>query len=188
MPARKQRAKTPRVLGPDRWLSAALRALADEGVAAVAIEPLAKKLGVTKGSGYWHFESREALLRATLDAWEAKATGEVIARLQRFADPTERLTALFRQAFGRSIDGRICLALAGADHLPYVADTLRRVSNRRLAFLAECYEAIHGSRTKAHHHAVIAYAAYLGVLMLQRHDARIPDRDQFIEELIATLI
>jgi hypothetical protein len=37
-------------LSRERWIEAALDALADGGVAAVAVEPLAARLGVTKGS------------------------------------------------------------------------------------------------------------------------------------------
>jgi AcrR family transcriptional regulator len=183
-----RRGGAPRALSAERWRSAALRALAQGGVAAVAIEPLAKRLGVTKGSGYWHFENREALLRATLEAWEIRATDDVIAKLDRIDDRAERLGALFRQAFDGSLDGRIYIALTGADHLPLVAETLRRVSSRRLAYLTECYEALYGSKTKARHRAVIAYAAYLGVMTLVRHQPVLRDREQFIEELISTLI
>ena len=186
-PARKAARAQPR-LGVDEWRSAALRALAEEGIAAVAIEPLARRLGVTKGSGYWHFESREDLLRASLDAWETRMTDDVIAKLERLPDPVERLTVLFREAFGRKMDGRIWLALTGVKHPPFIADTLRRVSSRRIDYLTKCYEAIHGSGARARHRAVIAYAAYLGVLTLQAHQTDTGDRDAFIDELIATLI
>ena len=43
------------------WAEAALDAIAENGIEAVAVEPLARRLGVTKGSFYWHFTHREAL-------------------------------------------------------------------------------------------------------------------------------
>ena len=46
-------------LSADDWAQAALEQIAEQGVAAVAVEPLARRLGVTKGSFYWHFPSRE---------------------------------------------------------------------------------------------------------------------------------
>src|SRR3546814_3926398 len=49
-------------LSADDWAQAALEQIAEQGVLAVAVEPLARRLGVTKGSFYWHFPSREALL------------------------------------------------------------------------------------------------------------------------------
>ena len=60
-------------LSREAWGEAALEALAAGGLEAVAVEPLARRLGVTKGSFYWHFPSREALLREALALWE-KAT------------------------------------------------------------------------------------------------------------------
>jgi AcrR family transcriptional regulator len=92
------RAKSDAPLSAERWRAAALEALADGGVATVAIEPLAKRLGVTKGGGYWHFENREALLSAALDEWKTRTAEVVIARLRRIVDPRERLIALFKQA------------------------------------------------------------------------------------------
>ena len=52
------------------WANAALDVIASEGVAAVAVEPLARRLGVTKGSFYWHFKDRQALLDAVLLRWQ----------------------------------------------------------------------------------------------------------------------
>ena len=49
------------------WLDAALQALASGGIDQVRIESLAKKLGVTKGSFYWHFKDREQFLDELLN-------------------------------------------------------------------------------------------------------------------------
>ena len=51
------------------WIAAAFDALAEGGIDAVRVEPLAKALGITKGSFYWHFADRRALLDAMLAAW-----------------------------------------------------------------------------------------------------------------------
>ena len=72
-------------LSRDDWTAAALRALAAGGLAAVAIEPLAAALGATKGSGYWHFANRAALVSATLERWEHDNTAAVIAQVDSAA-------------------------------------------------------------------------------------------------------
>ncbi|MFP5354956.1 MAG: TetR family transcriptional regulator [Gemmatimonadota bacterium] len=53
----------------DQWLEAAVAALAEGGVAAVRVEVLAARLGVTKGSFHWHFRDRAALLEGLLALW-----------------------------------------------------------------------------------------------------------------------
>lgn len=60
-------------LSKEDWVRAALFAIADGGAAAVAVEPLAARLGATKGSFYWHFRSREQLIAEALEFWEPTA-------------------------------------------------------------------------------------------------------------------
>lgn len=62
-------------LGRDDWIRAGLLALLEDGIAAVQITRLARALGVTRGSFYWHFKGREDLLSALLAEWSARNTG-----------------------------------------------------------------------------------------------------------------
>jgi AcrR family transcriptional regulator len=64
------------------WIEAGLRALATGGPDAVRVDQLAKALGTTRGSFYWHFADRDALLTALLDTWERAAIDEVIERVE----------------------------------------------------------------------------------------------------------
>ena len=57
-------------LDPDRWVDAAIDVLAKEGVNGLRVESIAKRCGVTKGSFYWHFRDRQALLDAVLTRWK----------------------------------------------------------------------------------------------------------------------
>ncbi len=67
--AQASRAKQDRSarLDADAWIAAAFDALAEGGIDAVRVEPLATALGITKGSFYWHFADRRALLDAMLE-------------------------------------------------------------------------------------------------------------------------
>ncbi|WP_235681060.1 TetR/AcrR family transcriptional regulator [Tomitella gaofuii] len=56
-------------LGVDDWTTAALALLVEDGVAAVKISTLCARLGVTKGSFYWHFADLRSLMAATADHW-----------------------------------------------------------------------------------------------------------------------
>jgi AcrR family transcriptional regulator len=73
-------------LNRQAWSQAALEAIATGGLAAVAVVPLAKQLGATKGSFYWHFPNREALITAALADWEQSHTAAVIAEIEAVSD------------------------------------------------------------------------------------------------------
>ncbi|MEY4580539.1 MAG: hypothetical protein RL701_5242 [Pseudomonadota bacterium] len=77
------------------WLSAGLSLLAKQGLEAVKVERLATLLGVTKGSFYWHFRDRDALLVALLERWRDVSTQAIIERVNAGGGtPAERLQAL----------------------------------------------------------------------------------------------
>ena len=57
-------------LTPADWEQEALAMIAEKGIAALRIEPLARRLGITKGSFYWHFPGRDELLLQALTRWE----------------------------------------------------------------------------------------------------------------------
>lgn len=52
------------------WVRAATDVLAEQGVAGVRVEVLAKRCKVTKGSFYWHFKDRQDLLDGILEIWK----------------------------------------------------------------------------------------------------------------------
>lgn len=62
---------TRQQLDPEHWIEAATDVLARDGVAGLRVEVLAKHCGVTKGSFYWHFKDKQALLNAILERWKS---------------------------------------------------------------------------------------------------------------------
>jgi AcrR family transcriptional regulator len=93
---RQTKTKINGALSGDDWLDAAFRVFAKNGFEAVRVEPIAKSLGVTKGSFYWHFKDRTALLDALLLSWRERATLRLIDRVERgSASSSDRLTQLF---------------------------------------------------------------------------------------------
>lgn len=57
-------------LQPSDWIKCGIARLAKDGVESVRVEVLARDLGVSKGSFYWHFRDRDELLMQMLEAWE----------------------------------------------------------------------------------------------------------------------
>lgn len=161
--------KRPR-LSRDDWTAAALSALAEGGVAAIAIEPLATRLGATKGSAYWHFANREELLRATLERWERDETESIIELVDAQPDPLSRLRTLFASVFSHPKANMVELALSASATDPLVAQIVDRVTERRIAYLASLFTQLQFSPTDARRRAVLAYSSYLGNAHL-RHTA-----------------
>ncbi len=118
-------------LTADDWAQAALEAIAEGGLDAVAVEPLAVRLGTTKGSFYWHFANRNALIVAALEAWEREHTAAVIAGADEEAEPGQRLRRLFGLVLPGSRDDRIEMALLASARHPLVAPIMDRVTRTR---------------------------------------------------------
>jgi AcrR family transcriptional regulator len=154
-------------LSADDWARAALEALAEGGLAAVAVEPVAVRLGVSKGSFYWHFANRQSLVEAALRRWEAE-TEEVIARLEPFADPAARMRALLERAFGDAQDAAVSFRLISEADDPLVGEVVRRVSERRIVYMQEVLCELGRPPEEARRRVLTAYGSYLGMAALIR--------------------
>ncbi len=179
-------------LSAEDWAQAALDLIAELGVAAVAVEPLARRLGVTKGSFYWHFPSRDALLVAALERWEKVEQETVFGKLEAIADPSQRLRALFNLVAHEFKSHIIYSELLKALDHPAVQPVIGRVSQRRMDYLIASFRQAGLSRTDAQHRARLTYAAYVGFLQLnlQLQQARLQhdEFEAYVEHLAATLI
>lgn len=179
-------------LSAEDWAQAALDLVAEQGVASVAVEPLARRLGVTKGSFYWHFPSRDALLQAALERWELVEQENVFGSLEAVPDPRERLRALFLLV-AHEVKPHIIYSelLKALDH-PAVQPVINRVSQRRLDYLVASFRQAGLGRTEAQHRARLAYAAYLGflqlTLQLQQPRLQHDEFEAYVEHVISTLI
>jgi len=176
-------------LGPDDWCEAALVAVAKGGLDAIAVEPLARQLGVSKGSFYWHFKNRDALVAATAKRWERIRTEEVIAGVAAISDPRERLRVLFNGAFGRRPDaGRIEAAFVSSRESSAVGPVLRRVPKRRVAFIADAFHELGFNDAEARCRATVAYGAYVGLFVMRHtNPAAVPARTGSVEAFVTDL-
>ncbi|MBB4945810.1 AcrR family transcriptional regulator [Kitasatospora gansuensis] len=154
--------KERRRLGPDDWAEAALTALGEGGLAAVAVEPVAARLGATKGSFYWHFTNRDALIGAALALWEERFTEATIAPLAAEPDPRTRLRRLFATVSAKAGQNAVTAhVVAAADH-PAVGPVVRRVLQRRIDYVAGLFEEIGFPPAVALQRSVLAYTVYVG--------------------------
>ncbi len=176
-------------LSPNDWASAALEAMADGGVAAVAVEALAPRVGASKGSFYWHFQDRGALLEAALQLWEANRTDAIIAVLDEIDDPMERLRRLFGIAFGDRHAGRIEAAMTAQPAHPRVAPVLQRVTERRIDWATQVFTDLGFTPAEARIRGLITYNAYLGFFAVaQGHPKAVPEQGAALTTYVETLL
>jgi AcrR family transcriptional regulator len=166
-------------LGTEAWTVAALAALT------------ARVLKVTKGSFYWHFANRDALLAAALERWESTQTEALIVAASAVEDPRERLASLVESAHRSARGLRLTRALAAAAEHPIVGPVVRRVSERRLSYLAKCFVALGLDTRAAKHAARMAYAAYLGLAELDALGLGLQSKAEqraYLDQLLAVLL
>ncbi len=152
-----------RRLSRDDWISAALAAIADGGLAAVAVETLATSLGATKGSFYWHFENRDALIGAAIERWVKETTTDVAEEISAGRDgPASQFRRLVADVIERAEQDRIGPALIASATHPAVAPALHRVTAARLDVIATVLRRLGFPPAEARRRALLAYSAYLG--------------------------
>lgn len=183
-PARTRTAPTRRSLTVEDWIEAGLDVISCGGVEAVAVEPLARRLNVTKGSFYWHFTSRDALVARSLQVWERRQTVDMLAHAEQHAQPRDRIRALLHAA--ANTDKRseqILLWLLTSDH-PATRSCVKRVADLWRAYLERCYRALGLAPTAAQQWSTLAYSTFIGTLRMRRDEpAALPAGPQFNEYL-----
>jgi AcrR family transcriptional regulator len=82
-------------LSVDDWISAGYAILAEEGIKALKIDRLCERLGVTKGSFYWHFSDMAGYRSALVQSW-AELRDEDRRQFEKLTTlpPRERLSRM----------------------------------------------------------------------------------------------
>ena len=151
-----------RRLGPSQWVKAAYAAFAEGGVDAVKVDALARSLEVTRGSFYWHFKNRDALLAQIVDRWLVLETLRVVDMAEAAGGPAaDRLWTVVESV--RTDDGRFELAVRHwARSSDYAAGIVRTADEKRIAYLERLLIEHGVEAALAIRRARILYLAWLG--------------------------
>lgn len=177
-------AKHPRLTGAD-WVQAALEALVEDGIEAVQVTVLARRLQVTRGSFYWHFDSREDLLVALVEEWRAHNTGVMVEAIATVPTLDEGILALFSVWVDHSrFDQRLDQAIR--DWARY-SDDLRGIvkeeDNARVAAIAAFYERFGFTRKEAYIRARVIYFTQISYYALKvEEDEAFEERLGYLDE------
>jgi AcrR family transcriptional regulator len=143
------------------WLDQGLKALAKSGFTALKAEPLAKAMGVSRGSFYWHFADIGAFHKAILDHWHEVAAEQIIANVEASAANENPLPLLLRRVFGTkpALENAV-RTWATLD--PVARAAVQAIDRRRLGYVERLFRESGLAPDVAPARAQIFYWAFLG--------------------------
>lgn len=159
--------------GKDDWLLAGARQLRKGGVDSVRVEPIAKELGVTKGSFYWHFEKRRAWIDAIIAMWEERSTWAVIRHVDEKAlDARERLLVLWSLNDDPE-EVRFELGIRDfAIRDAHVSEVVERVDTERLRYLRRNFRSLGLGAADAEARSLLYYSLLIGDYFIAQSHGR----------------
>jgi AcrR family transcriptional regulator len=188
---RKTRSSPPRTqLDRNDWIEAAIEVLADQGVAGLRVEVLAKNFGVTKGSFYWHFKDRQDLLNAVLQEWKEGRLRDI--EKQSTAVPGKELEQIHHvidvYSAVRNRKG-ISIELAVRDwarHDPAISAVVEEVDSYRLECTRKLFVSLGLSDDEARARSLLVFAYVFGhsLMAYDRSNPKVPEFKRWIAERI----
>ncbi|MFY0662706.1 MAG: TetR/AcrR family transcriptional regulator [Shimia sp.] len=159
-------------LSKDDWIKAGFLALTEAGPKALKAEPLARRLGTTKGSFYWHFDDVPAFQAAMMETWETRAYAEIVTLLDQQGTAVRKLRELAQIAaagapedFGGTAAEPALRAWAREN--ANVAAAVAQVDAKRMAYVKELFDDIGLTNPEL---TRVLYAAFVGMEELSSHD------------------
>ncbi|WP_123024927.1 TetR/AcrR family transcriptional regulator [Mycolicibacterium stellerae] len=174
---------TGRRLSIDDWIQAGFALVAEGGPHALRVDRLCERLGVTKGSFYWHFADLHAYRTALLDAWGSLKDQD----RQRFEDsaavePRQRLRYMMSAVAGPAqwaLERAMRVwALTDAD----VAANVRRSDGRVFRAVYQAFVEAGFDPEDAGVRAAVFFGAGMGVLHgATPEDAPVEMQERFLD-------
>lgn len=157
-------------LDREHWIRFATEVLAHEGLAGIRVESLARALNVTKGSFYWHFKDRQALLNAIIAEWKTERIHEtqqdVIASS---AQAKAQIHAIIDRYSTRPDEYRLLLELAIRDWArrdAHVAGVVEAVDLARRTRATHLFEQAGFAPEEARTRALLLFTHVFGLSMM----------------------
>ena len=164
------------------WLDLGLKTLAKDGFTALKAEPLARAMGVSRGSFYWHFADIGAYHAAILQQWREVAAEQVIASLEAAPEQDNPLLMLLRRTFSSKLDlEKAVRSWAALD--PMALAAVRATDRRRLKYVERLFVRSGVSAGVARSRAQILYWTFVGFALADKPLPR-AQQEAVLQELI----
>lgn len=171
----------------DLWLDAAYRMLIESGVASVKVMPLAKALGLSRTSFYWHFADRDALLDALIKRWERQNTGHLVAQTERYAETiSEAVLNLFDCWIDPQLfDARLDFAIRNwAQQSPALKILMEQTDQQRVAAIRKMFTGFGFTPQQAETRARTVYytqVGYISMMLVEPMTERLQRIPDYVE-------
>ena len=155
---------------PAFWLDAAQDLLLESGVDAVKIQPLAKKLNLSRTSFYWFFKDHQDLLDALIARWRDKNTGTLVERTEAYAESLVEAVLNITDLWLKPdlFDSRFEFAVRSwALQSPAIADEVKRADETRLDALRALFLRFGHDALSADVRARTIYLVQIGYISMQ---------------------
>jgi AcrR family transcriptional regulator len=181
-------------LSRNAWLDAAGAAIAEGGFDDVRVLTLAKQLGVTRGSFYWHFNDHAELIVSFLDRWRDRRLAELDYLRLSGDDSETELRRILRLALNEPAwntrQMRVELAVRDfARRDPYAAKIVAEVDRGRIDHCTSLLEKMMNDKGKARDLALLVYVATIGGRVVltgfNEGEAAVNRIDHMISEILA---
>ena len=143
------------------WLDQGLKTLARSGFTALKAEPLAKAMGVSRGSFYWHFSDIGAFHAAILQRWREIAAEQIILDVEAAAKGSDAVSFLLRRVFSERLKLEHAVRTWAAVD-PAARAAVQAIDQRRLGYVEDLLRQAGLADDMARARAQILYWAFLG--------------------------
>jgi AcrR family transcriptional regulator len=159
----------------DNWIQFGLKILKTEGYSQLKAGTLAKKLNVSRGSFYWHFEDLNAFHAALLAQWQA-ASEDVASALGSTLSPHQKLQMLMNATVQADFELEQAFRAWGREYSA-VGLQIDQLDSMRLSVVQSIVEEAVNDRSIAESRAKFVYAAAIGLVTLGEDKVGVGEAD-----------
>ncbi|MCM0613746.1 TetR/AcrR family transcriptional regulator [Marinobacter sediminum] len=177
----------------DDWLDAAAGEVAAGGFSQLRVMTLAKKLGVTRGSFYWHFRDHEDLVVSFLDRWRDRRLHELQYWEPKGGDVETELRQILELLLtdaSRNIR-RLQVELAVRDYArrnDYAAELVTEVDAARIRQNCTLFERLSRDPQRIEDLSLLLYVSTIGSQVVLTGRKGEEDTIRRIEDLMARIV